>query len=308
MSINVIAAAHDQSCHYQDSLTASVEAGVLYVVATPIGNLGDMTLRAIQVLQGVDYIAAEDTRHSKPLLQFFGIATPLVSLHEYNERARIPQLLADLQAGKSVALIADAGTPLISDPGFPLLQALRQYGLKAVPIPGASGLLAALSVAGLPTDRFVFEGFPPARTAARRRRLQRLVKEERTLVFFEASHRLQASLTDMAMIFGAHREAVIARELTKRYEEIHGDTLTALSEWIGADKDRLKGEFVVIVRGAMPTVETSVSIEVRYLLQILLAELPLKRAVALAVELTGLSKNRLYGLALTVEKAWLSDQ
>lgn len=301
------AASPDQACDYQNSLTALVEAGTLYVVATPIGNLGDMTPRAIQVLRAVDYIAAEDTRHSKPLLQFFGIATPLVSLHEYNERGRIPQLLADLQAGKSVALISDAGTPLISDPGFPLLHALRQYGLKAVPIPGPSGLLAALSVAGLPADRFVFEGFPPAKTGARRRCLQRLVKEERTLVFFEAGHRLQASLTDMAMIFGPDREAVIARELTKRYEEIHGDTLAGLSEWLTGDKDRLRGEFVVIVHGAVATAEASVNIEVERLLQILLTELPLKRAVALAVELTGLSKNRLYDVALSAEKVRLSN-
>lgn len=303
MSVTLTAAPPEQSCHDQNALTASVEAGALYVVATPIGNLGDMTLRAIQVLQEVDYIAAEDTRHSKPLLRFFGIATPLVSLHEYNERARIPQLLADLQAGKSVALISDAGTPLISDPGFPLLQTLRQHGLKAIPVPGASGLLAALSVAGLPTDRFVFEGFPPAKTAARCRRLQRLVKEERTLIFFESGHRLQASLTDMAIIFGPDREAVIARELTKRYEEIHGDTLSGLREWLTGDKDRLRGEFVVMVRGAAATVEASVTIEVERLLQALLTELPLKRAVALAVELTGLNKNRLYDMALGVEKS-----
>ncbi len=174
----------------------TVAAGVLYVVATPIGNLGDISARALQVLREVALIAAEDTRHSRQLLQHFGIQTPLISLHEHNEQSRIPQLLSQLRQGKSLALISDAGTPLLSDPGFQLLRSLREQGLRAVPIPGPSSLLAALSVAGLPTDRFVFEGFLPAKAAARRSRLEFLAPEERTLVFFESSHRIQASLRD----------------------------------------------------------------------------------------------------------------
>ena len=171
----------------------AVEPGVLYVVATPIGNLDDITLRALQVLREVDLVAGEDTRHSRCLLQHFGIHTPLLSVHEHNEPARIPQLLAQLQQGKAIALISDAGTPLLSDPGFHLVRSLRERGLRAVPVPGPSSLLAALSVAGMPTDRFVFEGFLPAKSAARRRRLTELAQEERTLVFFESSHRIQAT-------------------------------------------------------------------------------------------------------------------
>jgi 16S rRNA (cytidine1402-2'-O)-methyltransferase len=277
----------------------TVAPGVLYVVATPIGNLGDISARALQVLREVDLIAAEDTRHSRRLLQHFGIATPLLSLHEHNESSRIPQLLSHLRQGKSLALISDAGTPLLSDPGFQLLRSLREQGLRAVPIPGPSSLLAALSVAGLPTDRFVFEGFLPAKATARRRRLELLASEERTLAFFESSHRIQASLRDMMEIFGADRGAVLARELTKVFEEVHGATLAELGDWLAAAENRCKGELVILVQGAPPAAAPEP--ELRRLLTVLLEELPIKRAVAVAVRLTGVNKNRLYDLALELQ-------
>lgn len=282
-------------------MSIAVEPGVLYVVATPIGNLGDISARALQVLRGVDRIAAEDTRHSRRLLEHFGIHKPLISLHEHNEHLRIPQLIADLSAGRSIALISDAGTPLISDPGFQLLRCLRDRGIKAVPIPGPSSLMAALSVAGLPTDRFVFEGFLPAKSNARHKHLENLKAYRHTLVFFESSHRIQASLADMAAVFGGERQAVIARELTKLFEQVQGGTLTELCEWIEADEKRRLGEFVVVVQGATQPAETTTNPEVQYLLRALLEELPLKRAVALAAKITGLKKNALYELALALK-------
>jgi 16S rRNA (cytidine1402-2'-O)-methyltransferase len=278
----------------------TVAPGVLYVVATPIGNLGDISARALQVLREVELIAAEDTRHSRQLLQHFGISTPLLSLHEHNEQSRIPQLLSHLRQGKSLALISDAGTPLLSDPGFQLLRSLREQGLRAVPIPGPSSLLAALSVAGLPTDRFVFEGFLSAKAGARRRRLDFLAPEERTLALFESSHRIQASLRDMAEVFGADRRAVIARELTKVFEEIHGATLAELCDWLAAAENRCKGEFVILIQGAPPPAAAS-ELEPRRLLAALLEELPIKRAVAVAARLTDIKKNRLYDLALEIQ-------
>lgn len=278
----------------------SIESGVLYVVATPIGNLEDISARALRVLSSVDQIAAEDTRHSKRLLQHFGISKPLISLHDHNEHSRVPQLLANLQAGVSIALVSDAGTPLISDPGFQLLRGLRERGLKAVPIPGPSSLLAALSVAGLPTDRFLFEGFLPAKPAARRGRLETLRQNCHTLVFFESSHRIRATLADMAMVFGGERQAVIARELTKLFEETHGDALADLCTWIASDANHSKGEFVVMVHGAPEQTDGAWQGEARRLLTVLLEELPVKRAVSAAAKITGLNKNALYELALTI--------
>lgn len=277
----------------------TVESGVLYVVATPIGNLEDITARALRVLREVACIAAEDTRHTGQLLRHFGIDTPLLSLHEYNERVRLDSIVARLRNGEAMALVADAGTPLISDPGFPLVRELRRRGLPVVPVPGPSSVLAALSVAGLPTDRFVFEGFPPAKATARRVRLQALVAEERTLVFFEASHRIADTLTDLAMIFGAERSAVVARELTKRFEEIHGATLGEFPAWLNADPNRSKGEFVLVVQGASAASAVDTP-ENRRLLSALLAELPPSRAVVVAARLTGLRKKSLYDLALTL--------
>lgn len=277
----------------------TVESGALYVVATPIGNLEDLSARAIRVLQEVACIAAEDTRHTGQLLRHCGIQTPLLSLHEHNERARLGQVIGLLREGKAIALVSDAGTPLISDPGFPLVRELRRQGLKVIPVPGPSSLLAALSVSGLPTDRFGFEGFLPAKSAARRERLQALAGEERTLVFLEASHRVAETLADLAATFGGDRPAVVARELTKRFEEVQSDTLDGLAVWLAADPVRSKGEFVLLTQGAAPAGEADTP-EIRRLLTVLLAELPTSRAVAVAAKYTGLRKKPLYELALTL--------
>ncbi len=226
--------------------------GVLYVVATPIGNLQDISERAIATLKGVSRIAAEDTRHSARLLSHYGINTPMVALHEHNEREITPQLLDRLAAGDDLALISDAGTPLISDPGFCLVRAARAAGFRLVPVPGPAACIAALSVAGLPVDHFVFEGFLPARATARRRRLEELRRESRTLVFHESSHRIVECLGDMAEILGGDRPAVVARELTKVFETIQSGALSALLVWLQADPNQQKGEFVVLVQGCRP--------------------------------------------------------
>lgn len=279
----------------------TVESGALYVVATPIGNLEDITLRALRVLREVDWIAAEDTRHTGQLLRHFEIDRPLLSLHEHNERGRLERVAELVAQGKSVALVSDAGTPLISDPGFPLVRELRRRALAVIPVPGPSSLLAALSVAGLPTDRFVFEGFLPAKSAARRERLRALAGEERTLVFFESSHRIAETLADLAAEMGHERPAVIARELTKLFEEVHSATLAELGAWLAADPNRSKGEFVVLARGTPPAIEADAP-ENRRLLAALLTELPVSRAVAVAVQVTGLRKKALYDLALALSE------
>jgi 16S rRNA (cytidine1402-2'-O)-methyltransferase len=273
-----------------------LEPGTLYVVATPIGNLGDISPRALAVLGAVDWIAAEDTRHSGRLLRHFGIATPLVSLHEHNERERVPRLLAELRAGKTGALISDAGTPLVSDPGFPLVRELRRQGMPVRAVPGPSSVLAALSIAGLPCERFAFEGFLPARSAARRERLRQLADSPWTLVLFEAGRRIRDTLADLAALFGAERPAFIGRELTKSFEESHTAALGELAGWLAARPERERGEFVLVVQGAPvrdPDREQSLRV-----LRPLLRELPLKQAVALAAELTGARRNMLYELAL----------
>ncbi|MHA1568734.1 MAG: 16S rRNA (cytidine(1402)-2'-O)-methyltransferase [Alphaproteobacteria bacterium] len=276
-----------------------MEKGALYVVATPIGNLGDMSQRAIEVLQGVDLIAAEDTRHSGALLRHFGITTPCMALHEHNERKVAPQLLARLAGGKSLALISDAGTPLLSDPGFHLLQAAIEAGIRIIPIPGPSALVTALSAAGLPTDRFCFEGFLPSKAAARRKRLEALREAGPTLVFYEAPHRIEACLADLQAIFGAERPAVLARELTKTFETFLRGSLADIAARVAADPDQRKGEMVLIV-GGKPAAdrEETLGAGARHTLQILLEELPLKQAARLAAEITGEKKNRLYRLAL----------
>lgn len=278
----------------------TLESGALYVVATPIGNLEDISVRALRILREVNAIAAEDTRHTGQLLAHFEINTPLFSLHEHNEHTRLAQVAARLREGQSLALVSDAGTPLISDPGFPLVRELRRQKLKIIPIPGPSSILAALSVAGLPTDRFVFEGFLPAKSAARRERLQVLVWEERTLVFLESSHRIAEMLVDLRETFGVERPAVIARELTKRFEEVQNAPLGALIDWLGADPHRGRGEFVVLVQGAPAAVNEVDAPETRQLLTALLDELPMGRAVAVAVKATGLKRKALYELALAL--------
>ena len=277
--------------------------GTLFIVATPIGNLEDITLRALQVLQSVDRIAAEDTRHSQRLLTHFGIRTPLCSVHEHNERRVADGLLDELEQGKSLALISDAGTPLISDPGFPLVRAARERGVRVVPVPGCSAVICALSVAGLPTDRFVFEGFLPAKEGQREGRLQQLVSESRTLVFYESSHRILASLRSMANIFGHERRVVVARELTKSYETIRDGQLSELLVWMDSDTNQQKGEFVVLVEGAPARDPGLVDAGVERVLVTLLEELSVKQSAALGAKLTGVSKKVLYARALELQQS-----
>jgi 16S rRNA (cytidine1402-2'-O)-methyltransferase len=279
------------------------DAGVLYVVATPIGNLQDISVRALEVLRSVTLIAAEDTRHSKKLLGHYGIGTPLLAVHEHNEREVTDKLLRRLGGGDDIALVADAGTPLISDPGFYLVRAARQAKLRVVPVPGPSALIAALSVAGLPSDRFAFEGFLPSKQAARRQRLQALATVTATLVFYESSHRICDSLRDMADCFGGEREASVARELTKTFETILHDTLNGLVERVSSDADQQKGEFVVLVQGAPARERAVIDTESERLLTVLLSELPLKQAAGLAARITGLSKNALYEHGLKIKKS-----
>lgn len=278
----------------------AVRPGVLYVVATPIGNLEDMSPRARRVLAEVALIAAEDTRHSGSLLSHFGIHTPLLSLHDYNEAERTPQLLQKLRQGESIALVSDAGTPLISDPGFELVRAAQDAGLQVVPVPGACALVAALSVSGLPTDRFVFEGFLPAKTAARREQLATLAHESRTLVFYESVHRLTESLQDMVKVLGAERRAVLARELTKLHETVRAATLSQLARLAATDPDQSKGEAVILVAGAEPRADQGTAMDPEALLRLLLEELPVKQAVSLAARITGLGRNALYERALEI--------
>ncbi len=278
-----------------------MKAGTLYVVATPIGNLGDMTPRAVEILRSVTVVAAEDTRHSAGLLRHFGIDTPLVALHEHNEREASGALLARMQQGEDIALISDAGTPLISDPGFPLTRLAHDAGVKVVPVPGASALIAALSAAGLPTDRFVFEGFLPAKRGARHSALEALQAERRTLAFYEAPHRLLESLQDMVEVFGADRLAVLARELTKTFETIRRAPLGELLEFVAGDADQQRGEIVLLVHGAPEPEAAELSDEARRVAQLLAAELPVKQAAALTAQLTGAKKNTVY--AFLINKA-----
>jgi 16S rRNA (cytidine1402-2'-O)-methyltransferase len=277
-------------------------AGRLYVVATPIGNLEDMTPRAIRILSEVDLIAAEDTRHSGKLLKHFGIEAKTEALHEHNERSQVPRLIEILQAGKSIAFITDAGTPLVSDPGFHLVRSARQAGLTVIPVPGACAAIAALSAAGLPSDRFVFEGFPPAKSAARRAVFEKLREESRTLIFYESPHRILESLKEMTEIFGPGREAVLARELTKQFETVRNGTLTELSEWVNRDSHQQLGEFVILIHGVPREEREAVDEEAERVLRILLGELPVSQAAALAAKITGLKKNRLYEYALNLKR------
>lgn len=276
--------------------------GTLYVVATPLGNLGDISQRAIETLRAVDLIAAEDTRHSSRLMQHLGVGTPMVALHDFNERERTESLVRRLEQGQKIALISDAGTPLISDPGFILVREVRAQGFDVVPVPGASAVIAALSVSGLPTDRFIFEGFLPAKPKHRLDRLQALRNEPRTLVFYEAPHRILETIAAMAEVFGNEREAVIARELTKTFETIHGAPLADLLRWMTADPNQQRGEFVVLVAGAPPVEEgEKTALDTDALLKALLNELPLKKAAAIVAQVTGLKKNDLYKRALEMK-------
>jgi 16S rRNA (cytidine1402-2'-O)-methyltransferase len=273
---------------------------VLYVVATPIGNLGDMVARAVTILQSVALIAAEDTRHSRRLLDHFHIRTACVAYHDHSTPAELAGLLQQLQAGRSIALISDAGTPLVSDPGYRLVDAALNAGIAVVPVPGPCAAIAALSVAGLPTDRFVFEGFLPAKSAARRQRLEQLRSETRTLVFYEAPHRLVETLADMESVCGAERTAVLARELTKLHETVRRAPLGELRAWVEADANQSRGECVLLLQGYAEA--AGLRPEDERILKLLLEELPLRQAAALAAKITGQKKNELYQLALSWQK------
>ena len=269
-------------------------AGVLHVVATPIGNLGDLSPRAQEVLRGVAAICAEDTRRSGQLLSHFGISTPLVALHEHNEEAIAQRVVARLLEGESLALVSDAGTPLVSDPGYRLVRAARASGVRVSPVPGACAAIAALSVAGLASDRFAFEGFLPARAAARRERLRQLASESRTLVFYESSHRIVETLEDMAALLGGERPAVLARELTKLFETVLDGGLAALLAAVRADEHQRKGEFVLVVEGAGDDADARLA-EGRRVYALLSAQLPPSAAARLAAEITGAPRKALYG-------------
>ena len=279
----------------------SILKGGLYIVATPIGNLADMTGRAIEVLRTASLIAAEDTRHSGVLLRHFGINTPCLAYHEHNERQQTEKLIERLRQGAAVALISDAGTPLLSDPGYHLVRAAHAANIPVIPVPGACAALAALSASGLPTDRFAFEGFLPAKSAARRERLLTLRSDSHTLLFYEAPHRLLATLEEMTEILGPLREAVLARELTKLHETIRMDNLERLWRWVESDSNQQKGECVIVVQGAASSVDqddSETERDARRILEILLEDIPLKQAVGLAVRITGEKRNRLYQWAV----------
>ena len=281
---------------------STVQPGTLYIVATPIGNLNDITLRAKEILSEVDAIAAEDTRHSRPLLNHLGINTPLFALHDHNEEQKSRIIIERLQRGESIALISDAGTPLISDPGYRLVRAAHQAGQEVTPIPGASAMVTALSVCGLATDRFCFEGFLSAKSGARRERLQKLTDEQRTLIFYESSHRVVASLADMVEIFGGGREATLARELTKRFETIKQATLIELQEFVAGDTNQQKGEFVILIAGKNVEQTDTLDSETRRIVELLGDELPVKQASKLAAEITGHKKRALYQYLLERNK------
>lgn len=281
---------------------ARKSGGTLYVVATPIGNLADMVPRAVETLQTVTLIAAEDTRHSARLLAHFDIKTPTVAYHDHSDEDRTEQLIARLLNGENIALISDAGTPLVSDPGYRLVRKAREQGVQIVPIPGACAMVAALSAAGLPSDRFAFEGFLPAKHAARTAQLETLANDTRTLIFYEAPHRILETLQDMLAVFGAEREVVIAREMTKTFETIKGDTLAAMVDWVAADSNQQRGEIVLMVHGATKPENAEISAEQERIMRVLLEELPVKQAATLGAKITGLKRNFLYDWSLQENK------
>jgi len=278
--------------------------GLLYVVATPIGNLSDITLRALEVLKSVDAIAAEDTRHTSGLLSHFGIAKKLIAVHEHNEHQSAEKLLALLLAGQNIALVTDAGTPAVSDPGAIVVDLVRKAGIKVVPIPGASAVIAALSASGIAQNGFLFYGFLPASGSARRKALEILKAQAVTLVFYEAPHRIIESIVDMAAVLGAERRITIAREITKTFETIYSCELSKAEAWLQADANQQRGEFVLLVEAAAIKDAEEIPEDTVRVLKLLLADLPLKQAVQLTTEITGEKKNVLYELALSLK----SDQ
>lgn len=279
------------------------EKSTLYVVATPIGNLSDISLRALDVLAGVDTVAAEHVQHARQLLSHHGIQSKLIALHQHNEAATAGKIGALLAAGQSVALITDAGTPAISDPGALLVREMRARKFTVIPIPGANAAVCALSAAGLSHPHFLFYGFLPAKSGPRRRLLQTLAALPYTLVFYEAPHRILDSLQDLTAVFGAERQLTIARELTKLFETIHQCTLGEATGWISADAHRQKGEFVLLVAGQPQPDKAEISTQARHTLQKLLTAVPLKQAVELTAELSGENKKALYQLALDLKQS-----
>ena len=275
-------------------MSSPTVAGTLHVVATPIGNLADLSPRALETLRKVAAICAEDTRRTRQLLAHYGVERPLLALHDHNEAEVADRLVARLLSGESLALVSDAGTPLVSDPGFRLVRAARAAGIRVSPVPGASALIAALSVAGLPSDRFVFEGFLPAKAGARRQRLAALAGETRTLLFYESAHRIAETLADCVDVLGAQRPAVLARELTKLFETVLDGTLAELRTCVEADPDQRKGEFVLLVHGAGDDADARVA-EGRRVYARLSDHLPPSTAARLAAELTGAPRKALYG-------------
>ncbi|AIK16745.1 16S rRNA (cytidine(1402)-2'-O)-methyltransferase [Glaesserella parasuis] len=274
------------------------QIGTLYIVATPIGNLEDITQRALNTFAAVDLIAAEDTRHSGILLSHYGIKKPFFALHDHNEQQRATVLVEKLQQGQNIALISDAGTPLISDPGFHLVRHCRQAGINIVPIPGACAAITALCSSGIASDRFCFEGFLPAKSKARCDKFNELATEPRTLIFYESTHRILDCLTDMQSVFGGERYVVMARELTKTWETIHGDPLAQLIDWLQQDSNRIKGEIVLIVEGKTADESEEFSPQALKLLSLLSEELPLKKAAAIVAGTFGYKKNALYQYGL----------
>lgn len=266
--------------------------GRLFVIATPIGNLADITYRAVETLKTVDLIAAEDTRHSRGLLHMYAVSTPMVAYHDHNEKEQAKYLVDQLIGGRDIALISDAGTPLISDPGYRLVRAAHDRRIQVVPIPGSCAAIAALSVAGIPPDRFVFEGFLPGRRAARVSRLEQLRQEPRTLIFYESAHRIVGALEDMVDVFGKDRPATLARELTKQYETLLKAPLDEIRQAVATEQDQRKGEFVLVIQGAVP--DRRVDPETLRIFDLLAENFPPKKAAALAAKITGKPKNLIY--------------
>ena len=271
------------------------------MVATPIGNLGDITLRALEVLKSVDAIAAEDTRHTSGLLGHFGISKKLIAVHQHNEQQSAENLLVRLQAGESIALVTDAGTPAVSDPGAIVVNVLQKVGIKIVPIPGASAVIAALSASGIVNNGFQFIGFLPASGSQRRKALEAVKTQTSTLVFYEAPHRIIECVEDLSTVFGETRRITIAREITKTFETFHHCLLGEAKNWLMSDPNQQRGEFVLLVEASEDTDDNIAEIEAERVLRLLLADLPLKQAVSLAVEITGAKKNWVYELALTIK-------
>lgn len=281
--------------------TMNETPGQLYLVATPIGNLDDISARAIATLQRVDLIAAEDTRYSKRLLAQFSIGVPCISLHEHNEQQRTQLLLDKLQAGQNIALISDAGTPLISDPGYRLVSAVRKAGIRVEPIPGPCALISGLIASGMPTDHFMFEGFLPAKGSARDKALQALASQTRTIILYESVHRIVDLIERAIAILGEQRQAAVARELTKTFETIYSGSLADILQWLNTDSNQRRGEFVVVIHGAPPLANSDEELlEQQRVLAILMQELSLKQAVDLTVKITGGKKKLIYQLALSM--------